>query len=684
MKRVLLLLVVIVAFVAVAMLMPPALRTHTDVPPPPPPSSSPSAPTTSAPPPPPGPAPNAEPLAALIEQLDKGSVEERERAERELLQAGNAAAPYLAKAATRPEPELAARAKALLERLRIQNEGYRPYAEALPAQAVFFAEVPQPKKFFEHWLVTPAARIWATEPVKQWWGRKQNEEWAQEDRRVWELLDRATTLLDGPAGAFIGTPAALQEPSYFAPLVLLFDSRSAPGQLESVLRERQGLLGEESQGTHQEGPYTVEDYPLTQLLANAGRSALSYSPQSLKEYISGMQQKPLDNLAPFVETARALSNEPDLVLTASRRGLLELIWGPFDADGRGQRLLEALGMANDARLFATVNLQADGVHERYQAHLTKVDGLLNILAHLELAPLPGAEKGEALEALPVHTALWISLRGNLAAKSEELARALRTLDELYPPAQQVDPATGQPLKNDGALSNVHAFERIGGLKLEQALAQLSGPLELGVLMKSIPQDGALVMDPLGLIASALVKDPQLVQSALAGGTKDAFEPLTHEALRGGDFYYFKSDPRQPGWWLKDKRLLFASERVFLDLALNALEHKAGNERLTDRAGVARALERKAFAPEAAVWAYADAGQLFDMPYSLLRFFGHSIPELNAWPLFEDLKPVLSGLPVLLQLKAGAAPDEVRLEAQTPFSLPAALYLFTEALQQIGW
>src|SRR6185503_5623448 len=94
------------------------------------------------------------------------------------------------------------------------------------------------------------------------------------------------------------------------------------------------------------------------------------------------------------------------------------------------KLLDVLGLTEGSTLDGALKVDEQGIEECYRVKTADPKGLLSILAHLPpAAPLAGGAPA-AMDLLPPHTALWFSLRAEVAAQAEPLAQALRALDKL--------------------------------------------------------------------------------------------------------------------------------------------------------------------------------------------------------------------------------------------------------------
>jgi hypothetical protein len=235
------------------------------------------------------------------------------------------------------------------------------------------------------------------------------------------------------------------------------------------------------------------------------------------------------------------------------------------------------------------------------------------------------------------------------------------------PALPQDPA--ERLKMARAMKippHVSRFEKLG-LKMEQFFAQVDGPVVLALFFHQIEAGEVPDYVPVSPLFSVVLKDPKPVEQALEAASAGPEPRFTREVLNGGMHYVENAgDPdTKPGFWLKDNRLAWSTERDLLELAGAALMHKAGNERYSDRANFKKAQAVNQPDSSALLSFFGDAEQCMEMPYKL-AVVNWQEDEDNPWPDYAHIKALLAGKNLMIEIKSH--PEGLEGRALTPFSL----------------
>jgi hypothetical protein len=227
--------------------------------------------------------------------------------------------------------------------------------------------------------------------------------------------------------------------------------------------------------------------------------------------------------------------------------------------------------------------------------------------------------------------------------------------------------------------HVQRFEKVG-VKLEQFLEQVDGPVQLGVFPHSIGDDTPDTIPMTPLVAFVL-KDPKVFEQsldALSTGDKPRF---AKELLNGGVHYVEVSgNDSKPGFWLKDNYLAYSTEREVLDLASKALQHENGNERMADRPSYKQELAAKRLEAQSLFTVFGDADQILEMPYKLACLAWKPEPN-NPYPDWTVVKPILLNKPVSVGFKTSK--DVIVYSAQTPLSLLGMIEAFRRPIKESG-
>jgi hypothetical protein len=229
--------------------------------------------------------------------------------------------------------------------------------------------------------------------------------------------------------------------------------------------------------------------------------------------------------------------------------------------------------------------------------------------------------------------------------------------------------------------HVAKFEKIG-LKLEQFLEQIDGPVQLGLFMQQIEEDVPDEM-PISPLFAMMLKDVKIVEQALEASSAGDKPRFLKEVLNGG-VHYIEADgdeETKPGFWLKGNYFAYSTERDLLDLAGAALAHLAGNERYSDRANYQQAVAQKKLDGKSLFTIFGDAEQVLEMPYKLAKLNWQEDDE-NPWPAYDWIRPLIKGKPVLIDFKA--APDGIQGHAETPLSLMGMIEIFRRSFIEAGY
>ncbi len=374
----------------------------------------------------------------------------------------------------------------------------------------------------------------------------------------------------------------------------------------------------------------------------------------------------------------------------------------------------------------------------------KNDGLLGVLKSMEVTP-PAANAPQALDLIPWQTAILYSFQGDVAKNSAALSKALKALDAVGAPENNdpmkgtptpVAPkerAVKNPLKPDankgGAKTNlpkdgpekpntlggealaagggapakkpdaapaaapenkpeeakafyphIQRFEKLG-VKVDQFLEQIEGPVQLGLFLNDIGEEVPEVM-PITPLLAVVLKDPKIIEQsldALSTGDKPRF---SKEVLNGGVHYVeIDGGDNKPGFWLKSNYLAYSTERDLLDLASKALDHAAGTERMADRPSYKQELASKRLDPQALLTIFGDADQMLEMPYKLAALDWKPDGAVTYPDYVTVVKPILANKPVSIQFKT--VKDGIQYSAQTPLSFLGMIEAFRRPIKEAG-
>lgn len=511
--------------------------------------------------------------------------------------------------------------------------------------------------------------------MQAWWTRHRQHEMKDSERETLTALDRTLDAADGCVAFAFGPSALIEDLAPAPPAILMAESRAAGGALFSErLRALRDRLAGTEKARERPGPgeWKIEETDGSQLAFQSRNVALSFQLSVFKELFKGLQVPPRASLEPLARRARSLLADADLTCVVARDGLKELAASGFVFEEDQVKNFDAWGFGPGSTLEGALKLSAQGVEERHHLRLAGPDSLLAVLANLPpLAPAAAEVVGEeaapeALELLPPQTMVWLSLRGNPGDHATGLSK---TVLKAVP----------------GLAARLEAFEKLSGTTLAEYLAQVQAPVEAGLFFK-LPGEELPDGPSMDLLVSAVLKDAKVFEAALEklATTPEAF--VGKEAVQGGVFYFVKDKPAKPGCWIKGSRCVYASWSEGLELALAALEHKHGTERLTDRPDIRRLLAANAIQPRKTLTAYADAAQFLELPYGLARILWGSDDPRNRWPGFAALAPQFGRILIQYGPAEGHAPEKpvAELHAETPFSLVGLLQTIRLPFEEAGW
>jgi hypothetical protein len=249
------------------------------------------------------------------------------------------------------------------------------------------------------------------------------------------------------------------------------------------------------------------------------------------------------------------------------------------------------------------------------------------------------------------------------------------------PVAPGDPKPAPRERKERVPPHISRFEKLG-LKLEQFLEQVEGPVQVGLFMQQI-EDETPDEIPISPLLAVLLKDPKVIEQSLEAASAGPTPRFDKEVLNGGVHYVEKggNPDTKPGFWLKDNYLAWSSERDLLDLAGAALLHKGGTERMADRASYKAALAAKRIDPAAVFTFFGDAEQVIEMPYKLAKVNWQE-DDANPWPAWDLVKALLKDKPVMLEFKS--IPNGLQVHGITPLSLMGMIEAFRRNLIEAGF
>jgi len=514
---------------------------------------------------------------------------------------------------------------------------------------------------------SPMGQLIDSSAVLGWWTKYKASQLQDGERRTQEALVAFAAALDGCAALGLGPPEWVAEADAAPPAVLAVQVRSEAAAHTLRLKNLRNHLTGQADVQPRSAPnnFKLEEAGGTMLAERDGELLLAFQTKVFPTFFKGVHLTHDDSLVKRTNGAWD-DADADLHVYLARKGLHELAAAGFVFEADQVKVMDSVGFVEGSTLTGCVRVHEKGIHERYQLNLAKLPpesrGLLQVLAALSPMVQGGAEvigeegrtDPEALDALPRSATAWLSLRGDVADQSDDFVLALRRLGP-----------------NAGAwLASLHKFS---GLTPAEVLKQVRAPVELALIAQPLAKEDLPERLPWEWLASIQLKDPAPIGKALdtMAVHPDSFVGL--EDYRGGSLFGLKDDPQQGGCWLKGNRLIFASTRKVLDLALAALERKAGNERLADRADIKALLAGKDSAARKSVLLYADAAQALEVPYALGQHFWGDDPQAD-WPAYERLRPALGRILIQYGAAEVGGAGTAELTASTDMSL-AGLFQF---------
>src|SRR5581483_8318276 len=133
----------------------------------------------------------------LIAKLNAADTIDREEAEKELLAIGQPALPSLKDASSDPQPEIAARAKKVVNRMAAsEGKPLTSYAELFPSNSIFFAEAPDSKGSLDRLKASPIGKFWDLNETQKCY-KDHYDAQLDNDRRLLDSISSMFKLADG-------------------------------------------------------------------------------------------------------------------------------------------------------------------------------------------------------------------------------------------------------------------------------------------------------------------------------------------------------------------------------------------------------------------------------------------------------------------------------------------------------
>ena len=685
-------------------------------------------------------------ITAQIRKLNAPDNIEREEAERELLKIGQAALPMLKDASVSPEPEVAARAKRLVSKLsETALKPIQSYAEAMPANSVFFLEAPHARETLDRLKDAPLGKFWDL-PATQKFYRGHHDGELPAGQKMLDAIRGIPKLLNGRALLALGAPETAEAVELEPPLIYLLES-AQPQALEQQARALFEGMTDPTKGSRHYGPFTIEEHITAQTVFGQDSVIHSLTQAGIEAFLNNMLKRPEKSLTPALAGIRALLPEHDFLMHLSSDGFKQLSDAAQLIDDEQIKLLDTAGFVAGSTFQSALKVNSDGFEEADLLSVgggAKNEGLLAVLVKMAAAMPPPVAAGstQALDLIPWQAGILISLQGDTARNAAPLAKAIKAIDELYAPepqhqaAKPNDPKEKKPVvpvappgagagdlpetlrgdnkalgrqalaaaagaerkdpdaKNEpvaaavpaGVYPHVSRFEKLG-LKLDQFFEHIDGPMQLALFMQQIDQDAPPDSMPISPLFAVLLKDPKPIEQTLEASAAGPAPRFGKEVLNGGVHYVDLSGDKQskPGYWLKDNYLAYSTERDLLELASNAVAHKGGNERMADRASYKQAWTSKRLSQEAVLTVFGDADQALEMPYKLAQINWQE-DDANPWPDYKQVKTLLLNKPILLQFRS--APNQalggLQANSQTPLGMLGVIHAFCKTLKEAGF
>ncbi|MFH0938453.1 MAG: hypothetical protein V1899_04125 [Planctomycetota bacterium] len=600
------------------------------------------------------------------------------------------------------------------------------YAEILPDSAIFMLEFPNARQTFENFKNTPLGKFWTLPTTgKRYNGHDKPQ--MLDKQRLHKIIGEIIKLLDGKAVLALGAPETAELNELNPPLVYVVETRQ-PDALEVQTRALFEATGDPLSKTRRYGPFTINTHITAQTVFTSEAVIHALTQRGMEIFLDNRLNRPKKSLSPLLIEIRAAIPRYDCILYMAADGLGRLTDAAQFIDADQLKTLETLGFIPGSSWQAALALNSDGVEERFRLKVgggDKNEGLLAVLKQMTAAvPPPQAGAPQVIDAIPWQAALLFSFQGDTTKHAVALAKSLRALDAVALPlpqknrqtqtaepkvAPQNDPTRQSKAKTlmqesvadfgDRLVSkntnstdlkpatsaviypHLARLEKFG-LKLEQILEQTQGSVQLALFPEQIGAEAPDTL-PIQWLLAIYLKNPTSIEQMLDAAVSVPAPPLRKEVLNGGAHYIEVAGDfgRRSGFWLKGNYLLYATDRVILDLAGLALLHEKGVERMTDRPSYKQAMATRRLDPEALLTIFGNADQVLEMPYKLAKAKWEEDAN-NPWPDYAQFKTLLEKKPILIQFKS--MPDGLQGSAQTPLGLMGMFGVFWLPLKEAGF
>lgn len=682
----------------------------------------------------------AEAIKALIQKLNAPDNIAREDAERELLKVGQPALSQLKDAAKSPEPEIAARAKRLIGKMtEMTAKPAQSYAEVFPADSIFFLEAPRARETLDKMKASPLGRFWDSAAMQKFY-KGHWEAQVPNDQKILDNIRGIPKILDGRAFFAMGSPETAEAAELDPPLVYVLESKQGQA-LETHVRAMFEGMTDPAKANRRYGPFTIEEHITAQSVYGQESVIHSLTQKGMETFLDHLLKRPEKSLSAELKDIQALQPNHDFIYHFSTDGFADLADAGQLIDDQQLETFETIGFVSGSRWQGVLTIKPEGIQDDFRLTIgggDKNDGLVAVFKRMAAAipapPQAGAPR--ALDMIPWQAGLVVSFNGDTAKHATALTKAIVALDSLFAPlppaapralpvnanpkpAVPAPPTPGQPgagAANPGGKGNslgqkalaaagggavdepgadkkkadkpakpqvvpphVARFEKIG-LKLEQFLELVDGPVQLALFMHQIDED---IPDnlPVSPLFAMMLKNANVVEQALEAASAGEKPRFTREVLNGG-VHYIEADgdeDARPGFWLKGNCLAYSTERDLLELAGGALLHQAGNERYSDRANFQQA--QKKLNGQSLLTIFGDTEQILEMPYKLAQLNWQEDDE-NPWPAYEWIRPLVKNTSVFVEFKAG--PEGLQCHGETPFSIMGLIEMFRRSFIEAGY
>lgn len=619
-------------------------------------------------------------LEALILELGKDPAD-AEKAELRILEIGKPALPYLEKGLASENLEMRARCKALLAKIGARVKiPTGSYAEALPPDTLLFAEAVDWKKSYTRFWESPLGKILVLPDQKSFWWSKYIPSEKEEYQDLFREAVKLTEMGDGRVAALLGPPSSFQEDDLAAPFVFLIEARGQEDAMRQAMDRFWKGMDDEPDTQEAYGGFTLNNHGITggSTVYNEGAVYHSLTPHSLKCLLDSFGTRPESSIAADTAAARKLLDDPDIVFYANSAKLQEIASFNHEFDLDYWPTLASLGYGDGSTVYGAIKATPRGFEEAYRARFTDPAGLLPILATLEAAP-PAAGQDNAEDAINADASLWFSVRGNVGKQAAALGKVLRDLDkQTTETPRQGGPEPSDPRYIRLYVKRIDRIETLGGVKFEHLVSSVNGGVAFGLYFHPVPADEEPDEMPLGLVFSAVLKDPEPARRALDYAAQEASKIVSKEDLDGGAFYFQPEDTLKAGWWLKGNRLVFVSEFSFMKSVAAALADPA--KRMTERADVKAYLEKEAHEPWRRLLCYAETANTLETCYRLARVYWGDDDDLK-FPKFGPVKALLGHA----SLCAGIEPESGLLDIRvvSPLTFVGMVETIRRVFDEVG-